>query len=84
MKTERIIEDDGIIYNLENGNGHRQNGPAIIEVDGSESWMINGIYYRKNDPVIIAETRTISKKEINETLKKHYNVVLAPDLTNDK
>ena len=41
-----------ITYRL-NGKCHREDGPAIIEADGSQIWYLNGKCHRLDGPAVI-------------------------------
>lgn len=54
MKTYKItISDDGTIrwYN-ENGELHREGGPAVEYTNGTKIWYINGKLHREDGPAI--------------------------------
>jgi len=54
MKTYKVtVDDEGTIrwYN-ENGQQHREDGPAIEWADGTKSWWINGRRHREDGPAI--------------------------------
>jgi hypothetical protein len=43
---------DRIEYRNEQGQRHREDGPAIEWNDGSKYWFINGKYHREDGPAI--------------------------------
>jgi hypothetical protein len=48
-----IVQPDGSIYHLnENGDYHREDGPAIIYSWGEKNWFINGMLHREDGPAI--------------------------------
>ena len=47
MKT--IEKEDGIYYYNDNGELHREDGPAIKRKDGTEEWYRNGVRYSRLD-----------------------------------
>ena len=52
MKTYKVtVESNGTTrwYN-ENGQLHREDGPAIEWADGDKEWCINGQYHREDGP----------------------------------
>ena len=49
----KIFPDGKQIWRNENGNRHREDGPAVIYPDGSQFWYINDIRHRENGPAII-------------------------------
>ncbi len=42
-----------IIYRNSKNMLHRENGPAVIDVDGNQYWCKNGEYHRENGPAVI-------------------------------
>ena len=54
MKTYKVtVDEDGIIcwYN-EDGQLHREDGPAIEWADGDKFWHINGQLHREDGPAV--------------------------------
>ena len=50
MKPERKELSNGtIVYQLSNGDAHREDGPAIISPNGRKSWWINDDLLIKSD-----------------------------------
>lgn len=45
--------ENGIKWTLENGDYHREFGPAIIYGNGSKEWWVNGKRHREDGPAII-------------------------------
>ena len=45
------INEYGTMWRLD-GKLHRENGPAIENVDGCKSWWIRGDFHRENGPAI--------------------------------
>jgi len=53
MKSKLTIDKYGTkVWNLPNGDYHRENGPAIEYVGGSKHWYINGERHREDGPAI--------------------------------
>ena len=48
----KIVKIDRIEYTNENGQLHRENGPAIEHSNGSKYWYLNGKLHRENGPAI--------------------------------
>ena len=42
----------GIEYINENGNLHREDGPAVEWKNGNKSWYINGLLHKEDGPAI--------------------------------
>jgi len=36
-----------------NGKKHREDGPAVMSVDGSKYWYLNGELHREDEPAVI-------------------------------
>ena len=54
MKITRSVNKQGTIeYINENGEWHREDGPAIIRTNGYEAWYINGKSHREDGPARI-------------------------------
>ena len=52
--VERFVVDNGtIFYKNENGDFHREDGPAIICSDGRKYWYKNGKFHREDGPAEI-------------------------------
>ena len=50
-KALLLMREYVIFY--KNGEPHREDGPAIIQVDGSKFWRLNGKRHREDGPTII-------------------------------
>jgi hypothetical protein len=50
------IDDYAIMY-FENGNCHRENGPAIIRESGKKFWYLNGIWYATEEQWRLAKKK---------------------------
>jgi len=54
-----IIEAGGVFkdgaYQVRNSSGqlHREDGPAVVYLDGSHSWYRNGHFHREGGPAIV-------------------------------
>ena len=46
-----IYEDGANVWYL-NGKLHREDGPAIEEVNGDKAWFLDGLRHRENGPAI--------------------------------
>lgn len=53
-KVKRV-DEDGIQRWYQNGQLHREDGPAIIWANGDKHWYKNGKCHRKDGPAIIRE-----------------------------
>lgn len=54
MKSKMRINSLGDkVWENSEGNLHREDGPAIIHLDGSEGWYFDGKPHRKGGPAII-------------------------------
>ena len=42
----------------ENGKRHREDGPAVEDLDGTKDWYLNGQLHRENGPAIVYEDGT--------------------------
>jgi hypothetical protein len=51
--TRTVDEYDNIVYNNENGEFHRTDGPAIERHNGYKAWYKNGKRHREDGPAII-------------------------------
>ena len=51
--SRRINKFGNIEYRNKNNKLHRDNGPAIIFADGTQSWYKNGKCHRENGPALI-------------------------------
>lgn len=49
---EKMEEDGSIVYRISKGRKHRLNGPAVIEVDGTEKWYYKGHLHRVEGPAV--------------------------------
>lgn len=46
-----VLKDvDGVIYHCKDGELHREDGPAVIEPNGSLAWFFNGKPHREDGP----------------------------------
>jgi hypothetical protein len=45
--------DKSVSY-YKNNNRHREDGPAIIQVNGNQEWWLNGIRHREDGPAILS------------------------------
>jgi len=54
------VFDDGTKYWYLNGVLHREDGPAIENVDGGKAWYLNGLLHRGDGPAV---ERTDGDKE---------------------
>lgn len=52
MSVEKKM-DGTIVYRDENGELHREDGPAVIGVGGHEAWMRHGYRHREDGPAIV-------------------------------
>ena len=48
-----IWKDGTQVWKNENGELHREDGPAIIFPDGIQHWFINGNFHREDGPAVI-------------------------------
>jgi hypothetical protein len=46
------ITTDGTRFWIQNGNLHREGGPAIESVTGARRWLVNGELHREDGPAI--------------------------------
>ena len=53
-----IEADEDLVTWFLNGQIHREDGPAIIEADGSESWFLNNQRHREDGPAYIGADGT--------------------------
>jgi hypothetical protein len=49
-------DEDQFVEWRENGDLHRENGPAFIRSNGREEWWLNGRLHRENGPAIVWST----------------------------
>jgi len=54
MKDGHYIDEDGDEVWVQDGEYHREDGPAVIWTDGSQFWYQNGKIHRDNGPAIIS------------------------------
>ena len=69
-------------YWVLDGKYHREDGPAIIAMDGMLQWRINGLLHREDGPAIVytkhkhqeyfLKDKEIDKKEFIKILIKHF------------
>jgi len=53
MKSKLTIDKYGTkVWNLPNGDYHRENRPAIERSNGYKAWYINGLRHREDGPAI--------------------------------
>lgn len=52
MRNGRHLDSDGTESWYENGQLHRDGGPALIHPDGSEEWYYDGQLHREDGPAI--------------------------------
>ena len=50
--TKRELKDGSVCWFLPDGRGHREDGPAVIQPNGTERWYFNGKLHRDNGPAI--------------------------------
>jgi hypothetical protein len=50
QQPKHVIENDGTQQWYQNGQLHREDGPAIILADGGERWYLNGQLHRTSGP----------------------------------
>ena len=50
--TKKVDEYGNICYYNEQGQYHREDGPAVEWSDGDKSWYINGERHREDGPAI--------------------------------
>ena len=54
-KPSPVTLDNGTVeWRLPNGRLHREGGPAVKRLDGSEGWFYDGEHHREGGPAIIA------------------------------
>ena len=53
MSSELRIDKDKIEYLYQHNKLHRENGPALINSNGTKFWYKNGHRHRENGPTII-------------------------------
>lgn len=54
MKTYKEIDEEGnIAWVNENGDLHRENGPAFIWYTGILEWYKNGLQHREDGPAVV-------------------------------
>jgi hypothetical protein len=54
MKSIKTVDEHGAIrYENEDGQYHREDGPAIEWSNGYKAWLINGQYHREDGPARI-------------------------------
>jgi hypothetical protein len=54
MESSRTVDEyDNIVYNNENGEFHRTDGPAIERHNGYKAWYKNGKRHREDGPARI-------------------------------
>ena len=53
-----ILKDGTKVWRNENGQFHREDGPAVIYPNGDKFWCINDQYHREDGPAIIYENGT--------------------------
>ena len=46
------VINSGAIYHMKDGKAHRENGPAIVNKNGSKFWCINGLEHREDGPAV--------------------------------
>jgi len=51
-ELETIYEDGTRVWHDANGRPHRDNGPAVIDPDGTEIWMQHGLLHNEHGPAI--------------------------------
>jgi len=53
MKSEMTIDEKGTKnWKLPNGDYHRENGPAVVYLDGDKEWFVKGERHREDGPAI--------------------------------
>lgn len=52
MKSIRTAEWARVVYRNELGQFHREDGPAIITMQGITSWWYHGVKHRDNKPAV--------------------------------
>lgn len=60
LRGYEIIVDKEYVQWLLNGKCHREDGPAVIRSNGTQSWWLNGKRHRENGPAIIYKYGTQS------------------------
>lgn len=66
MKSKVKIYDNKVyeVYEDENGNFHRESGPAVINENGDKHWYLHGKLHRIDGPAI--EWSKHGSKKINQ------------------
>jgi len=49
----RTVDQFGNIIYTKDGELHREDGPAVIRTDGSQSWYKDGELHREDGPAVI-------------------------------
>ena len=44
--------DDKSTFYYKNGQRHREDGPAIININGGSYWYLNGLFHRESGPAV--------------------------------
>ena len=56
MSSIRIVDKKGnIFYKNEDGDFHREDGPAYIGITGTKAWLVNNKFHREDGPARIGE-----------------------------
>jgi len=46
VETREVSKDGSIIYRDQEGRPHRENGPAVIHLNGTVYWCAHGVIHR--------------------------------------
>ena len=86
MITKDIDDYGTVRYYNEQGQLHREDGPARVYADGTKSWYINGKRHREDGPAVewsdgdkewYLNEQQITEQEFNEyILKKRLQKIL--------
>ena len=80
--VKRIERDDGIVeYYNENGQLHREDGPAIIKPSGTKGWFKNGELHREDGPAIICSDGTKDWYKNGKLHRDDGPAIIEPDGT---
>ena len=84
--TKEIDKDGNIRYYNEQGQFHREDGPAIEYASGTKYWYLNGLVHREDGPAVeytdghkawYLNDKRYSEQEFNDfLLKKRLQKIL--------
>ena len=77
MKNGYYKDDDGDQFWYLNGKRHREDGPAVINANGTKAWCLNGKFHREDGPAYIGADGTqywyLNGKEITYEVNEWFD-----------